>query len=77
MVSSVVIHQMSKIEKQTISIILTKYKSIDKHMQATKDNQGRKKKSVMEMVHKLTSSDSLCTMYCMYLYIQLYLVSYR
>ena len=43
MVSSVVIHQMSKIEKQTISIILTKYKSIDKHMQATKDNQGGKK----------------------------------
>ena len=42
-VSSVVIHQMSKIEKQTISIILTKYKSIDKHMQATKDNQGGKK----------------------------------
>ena len=32
MVSSVVIHQMSKIEKQTISIILTKYKSIDEHM---------------------------------------------
>ena len=46
MVSSVVIHQMSKIEKQTISIILTKYKSIDKHMQATK-NIREGKKSVM------------------------------